>query len=203
MTFGDGASFFYPLVTLDIVAHEMTHGVTASEADLTYSGESGGLNESTSDIFGTMVEFFANNAVDTPEYWVGEKAIRSNYPGGTYTQNSALRYMDHPSQDGNSVNCWFPGIGSLDVHHSSGQSNHMFYLLAEGGSSVCNGNVVNGIGRDKAAGIWYVALTDFMTPSTNYAQARVAALNAAVALYGLRSAEYNATAAAFAAINVN
>jgi Zn-dependent metalloprotease len=79
----------------------------------------------------------------------------------------------------------------------------MFYLLAEGGSSVCNGNVVNGIGRDKAAGIWYVALTDFMTPSTNYAQARVAALNAAVALYGLRSAEYNATAAAFAAINVN
>jgi Zn-dependent metalloprotease len=203
MTYGDGANFFFSLVTLDIAGHEMTHGVISTEANLTYAGESGGLNESTADIFGTMVEFFANNAVDTPEYWVGEKAIRSNYPGGVYTQTSALRYMDDPHKDGNSPACWSLGIGALDVHYSSGPSNHMFYLLSNGGTSKCNGNVVAGIGNDKAQQIWYRALTDFMTQSTNYHQARTAALNAATAIYGAGSPERAATAVAFSAINVN
>jgi Zn-dependent metalloprotease len=203
MTYGDGASFFYSLVTLDIAGHEMTHGVTASEADLTYSGESGGLNESTSDIFGNLVEAFANNGVDLPDYWVGEKAMRSNYPGGVYTQTNALRYMDDPAKDGNSPACWSATLGNLDVHYSSGPANHMFFLLSNGGTSKCNNNVVAGIGNDKAGRIWYRALTDFMTASTNYHQARTAALSAAAALYGAGSPEHNATAAAFSAINVN
>ena len=79
----------------------------------------------------------------------------------------------------------------------------MFYLLAQGGSSKCNGSNVAGIGIDKAAKIWFRALTVKMTSSTNYAGARTAALSAASDLYGAGSAEYNAVAAAFSGINVN
>jgi Zn-dependent metalloprotease len=203
MTYGDGASFFYPLVSLDIAGHEMSHGVTATEANLTYSGESGGLNESTSDIFGTMVEFFANNTHDVPDYWIGERAIRANYPGGVYTETQALRYMDDPHKDGTSPACWSSTVGGLDVHYSSGPNNHMFYLLSHGGTSKCNGNVVAGVGNAKASQIWYRALTDFLTASSDYHAARTAALNAAAAIYGAGSPEQNAVAAAFSAINVN
>ena len=65
MTYGDGdGNRFGPLTSLDVAGHEMSHGVTENSANLTYSGESGGLNEATSDIFGTMVEFYANNSDD-------------------------------------------------------------------------------------------------------------------------------------------
>ena len=82
MTFGDGdnGASYCPLVALDVAGHEMTHGVTSRTANLVYSGESGGLNEATSDIFGTMVEFHTNNANDTPDYLIGEKIYASN-PG--------------------------------------------------------------------------------------------------------------------------
>lgn len=206
MTYGDGARTFLPLVSLDVTGHEMTHGVTASESNLTYSGESGGLNEATSDIFGTMVEHYANtpNAIaDSPDYWIGERIVKSNWSGGTYVQNRALRYMDDPAKDGASPACWSTSLKNLNVHYSSGPANHMFFLLAEGGTSKCNGNVVTGVGRAKASQIWYKALADYMTSSTNYAAARTAALNAASQLYGSTSAERNAVAAAFAAINVN
>jgi Zn-dependent metalloprotease len=79
----------------------------------------------------------------------------------------------------------------------------MFYLLAEGGTSKCNGQVVTGIGRAKAAAIWYKAISDYMTKSTKYTGARTAALKAASALYGGGSAEYAAVVAAYSAINVN
>jgi Zn-dependent metalloprotease len=204
MTYGDGFATFYSLTSIDVAGHEMAHGVTSSEADLIYSGESGGLNESTSDIFGTMVEFYVNNAADTPEYWIGERIYRSNWPTpNTYVQNNALRYMDWPNKDGNSPNCWYAGIGNLDVHYSSGPSNHMFHLLAEGGTSKCNSKSVTGIGRDAAAAIWYRALTNYMVPTTNYAAAKTAALNAANELYGAGSPQSTAVVNAFAAINVN
>lgn len=203
MTYGDGASTFYALVSLDVAGHEMSHGVMSMEANLTYSGESGGLNEANSDIFGALVEFYANNARDTGDYWIGEKIYRSNYSSGTYQQIKALRYMDDPSKDGRSPACWSSTLGSLDVHYSSGPANHMFYLLSNGGTSKCNGQSVSGIGRDKAARIWYDAITNRMTASTNYKGARTAALAAASALYGAGSAESSAVAAAFSAINVN
>lgn len=204
MTYGDGGSTFYPLVSIDVAGHEMSHGVMSTEANLTYSGESGGLNESNSDIFGTMVEYAVGSSLDVPDYWIGERIYKSNWSsGGTvYTQTKALRYMDDPHKDGTSPACWSSSLGSLDVHYSSGPNNHMFYLLAEGGTSKCNSNSVSGIGRDKAARIWYKAITDYMTSSTNYHGARTAALSAAAALYGSGSAEYNAVNAAFAAINV-
>jgi Zn-dependent metalloprotease len=203
MTYGDGRTTFFPLVSVDVAGHEMSHGVMSTEANLTYSGESGGLNESNSDIFGTLVEFFVNSSLDVPDYWIGERIRRSNYnSAGTFTQTSALRYMDDPARDGRSPACWSSGIGSLNVHYSSGPNNHMFWLLSNGGTSRCNGAVVAGIGRDRAARIWYRAVTDFMTASTNYRGARTAALNAATALYGSTSPERNAVAAAYAAINV-
>lgn len=203
MTYGDGGSTFYPLVSIDVAGHEMSHGVMSKEANLTYSGESGGLNESNSDIFGSLVEFSANSATDAGDWWIGERIYKANWTTGSYVQSKALRYMDNPHADGTSPACWSSTIGSLDVHYSSGPNNHMFYLLANGGTSKCNGNVVAGIGRDKAARIWYKAIADYMTASTNYAGARAASLSAAAALYGAGSAEYSAVAAAYSAINVN
>lgn len=214
MTYGDGsgapgvAGGFLPLASIDVAGHEMTHGVTSRSANLTYSGESGGLNEATSDIFGTAVEFNANNANDAGDWLIGEKIYPANYnTSGVYTATAstakALRYMDKPSKDTRSPNCWSSTLGSIDVHYSSGPANHMFYLLSNGGTSACNSNAVTGIGIDKAAKIWYRALTVYMTASTNYAGARTAALNAASDLFGSASAERAAVAAAFSAINVN
>jgi Zn-dependent metalloprotease len=205
MTYGDGADIVFPLVELDVVAHEISHGLMSTEANLTYSGESGGLNESNSDILGTLVEFFANTTADTPEYWIGEKIMRSNYSTGQYVQSRAVRYMDNPARDGFTSPCWYQGIGNLDVHVSSGPANHMFFLLSNPAANIsqCTGQTVNGIGRDKAAKIWYSAVTNYMTASTDYHGARTALLNAAAALHSAGSAEYNAVAAAFSAINVN
>jgi zinc metalloprotease ZmpA len=209
MTYGDGdGTTFGPLVALDVAGHEMTHGVTSKTAALTYSGESGGLNEATSDILGTMVEWYANNTSDLGDYLIGERIVRPGFG------QPALRYMDKPSKDGNSADSWSSSVGSLDVHYSSGVANHFAYLLAEGSgaktingvsynSPTSNGSTVTGIGRDKAGKIWYRALTVYMTSSTNYAGARTATLKAATDLYGTGSAEYNAVAAAWSAVNVN
>ena len=209
MTYGDGdGTNLGPLVALDVAGHEMTHGVTSKTAALTYSGESGGLNEATSDILGTMVEFYADNPSDPGDYLIGEKVVRSGFG------QEALRYMDKPSKDGNSADYWSSSVGNLDVHYSSGVANHFAYLLAEGSgaktingvsynSPTYNGSTVTGIGRDKLAKIWYRALTVYMTSSTNYAGARTATLNAAKDLYGAGSTEYNAVGAAWSAVNVN
>ena len=204
MTYGDGDGVtFNPFDSLDVAGHEMSHGVTSRTARLVYSGESGGLNESTSDIFGTMVEYFANNARDTPDFKIGEKLYRSN-PG----ESKALRYMYNPSLDGRSASCWNTGVRNLDVHYSSGVGNHFYYLLAQGSnanpaSPTCNGSAVTGVGNAVAEKIWYRALTVYMTSSTNYAGARVATLNAARDLYGTGSVPYNTVAAAWSAVSVN
>ncbi|WP_338700705.1 M4 family metallopeptidase [Streptomyces sp. Q6] len=207
MTYGDGEGNVNPLTSLDVAGHEMTHGVTSNTAGLTYSGESGGLNEATSDIFGTAVEFYAANSSDVGDYLIGEE-IDINGDG------SPLRYMDQPSKDGASANYWSSSLGNLDVHYSSGPANHFFYLLSEGSgaktingvsynSPTSNGSTVTGIGRAKAVQIWYKALTTYMTSTTKYAGARTATLSAASALYGSSSTEYAAVAAAWSAVNVN
>ncbi|MCF3129501.1 M4 family metallopeptidase [Streptomyces olivochromogenes] len=209
MTYGDGdGSIFGPLVALDVAGHEMSHGVTSKTAALTYSGESGGLNEATSDIMGTLVEWYAGNSSDQGDYLIGEKIVRPGFG------KAALRFMDKPSKDGNSADYWSSSVGNLDVHYSSGVANHFAYLLAEGSgpktingvsydSPTSNGSTVTGIGRDKLGKIWYRALTVYMTSSTNYKAARTATLNAAKDLYGAGSTEYNAVAAAWSAVNVN
>ncbi|MBD9723610.1 M4 family metallopeptidase [Streptomyces caniscabiei] len=208
MTYGDGdGTQLGPLVSLDVAGHEMTHGVTSATADLTYSGEPGGLNEATSDVFGTLVEFSADNASDPGDWLVGEKIVRPGFG------KPALRFMDRPSKDGSSADCWSPTVGNLDVHYSSGVANHFAYLLAEGSgtktiggvthsSTTCDGSTVTGIGKDSLGAIWYRALTVYMTSSTNYAGARTATLNAARDLYGPDSAEHAAVAAAWSAVAV-
>ena len=207
MTYGDGTGNLKPLTSLDVAGHEMSHGLTASTAGLRYSRESGGLNEATSDILGTAVEFYAANSSDVGDYLIGEKIdIRGN--------GTPLRYMDRPSRDGNSADSWSRNVGRLDVHYSSGPANHFFYLLSEGSgaktvngvaydSPTANGSTVTGIGRTKAYKIWYKALSTYMTSSTDYAGARTATLKAAGDLYGTTGTEYAAVAAAWAAVNVN
>ncbi|MFI7294364.1 M4 family metallopeptidase [Streptomyces sp. NPDC050121] len=208
MTYGDGDGNTHPLTSLDVAGHEMSHGVTANTAGLNYSGESGGLNEATSDIFGTGVEFYANNPSDKGDYLIGEK-IDINGDG------TPLRYMDKPSKDGGSADSWSSSVGNKDVHYSSGVANHFFYLLSEGSGSktingvtynspTSNGSTVTGIGRDKALQIWYKALTTYFTSTTNYKAARAGTLSAASALYGgTSSTEYKAVAAAWSAVNVS
>ncbi|MGW2546742.1 M4 family metallopeptidase, partial [Kitasatospora sp. NPDC001574] len=206
MTFGDGDGDTHPLTSIDVAGHEMTHGVTSVTADLVYSGESGALNEATSDILGSMVEFHAALPADTPDYLIGEKL-------DLFGNGAPLRYMDKPSKDGESADSWYRGVGRLDVHNSSGVANHFFYLLAEGSgakdingvhydSPTRGGITVTGIGRDKAAAIWYRALTVHMTSTTDFAGARTATLRAAAELYGADSAAYSTVGAAWAAVNV-
>ncbi|AKZ58233.1 Neutral zinc metalloprotease [Streptomyces ambofaciens ATCC 23877] len=207
MTYGDGSGNTHPLTSLDVAGHEMSHGVTSHTAGLVYSGESGGLNEATSDIFGTGVEFYANNSADKGDYLVGEE-IDINGDG------SPLRHMDKPSKDGASKDYWSSGLGGVDVHYSSGPANHFFFLLAEGSgartvngvsydSPTADGSTVTGIGRAKALQIWYKALTTYMTSTTNYKGARTATLSAASDLYGATSTEYKTVAAAWTAVNVS
>ncbi|WP_443055313.1 M4 family metallopeptidase [Streptomyces sp. NBC_00704] len=206
MTYGDGSGNTHPLTAIDVAGHEMTHGVTSNTAGLNYSGESGGLNEATSDIFGTSVEFYAANPSDVGDYLIGEE-IDINGDG------SPLRYMDKPSKDGASKDSWYSGIGGVDVHYSSGPANHFFYLLSEGsGAKVINGVSYNsptadglpvtGIGRDKAEKIWFRALTTKFTSTTNYAAARTGTLAAAGELYGTTSTEYKAVQDAWAGVAV-
>ena len=210
MTYGDGTGNADPLVSLDVAGHEMSHGVTENTANLTYSGEPGGLNEATSDIFGTMVEFSAANSSDPGDYQIGEE-IDINGDG------TPLRYMYNPTLDGGSLGCWSSSATSVDVHYSSGIGNHFFFNLAEGTGATSYGTspvcgsaaAVTGIGRTKAAAIWYKALTDYFTASTRYYlasnlanTARAYTLSAATDLYGSCSTEYQAVQKAWTAVNV-
>ncbi|MEV6043994.1 M4 family metallopeptidase [Streptomyces xanthochromogenes] len=207
MTYGDGTNDSDPLTSLDVAGHEMSHGVTSNTAGLEYSGESGGLNEATSDIMGTGVEFAANSSADPGDYLIGEK-ININGDG------KPLRYMDKPSKDGGSADYWSSSVGGEDVHYSSGVANHFFYLLSEGSgaktiggvdydSPTKDGSKVTGIGRDKALQIWYKALTSYFTSTTDYADARKGTLSAATDLYGADSAEFKAVEAAWTGVDVH
>ncbi|MFF5231643.1 M4 family metallopeptidase [Dactylosporangium sp. NPDC000521] len=210
MTYGDGSGNSRPLVALDVAGHEMSHGVTEALAGLVYSGESGGLNEATSDIFGSMVEFYANNASDPGDYQIGEKI---NINGN----NTPLRYMYNPTLDGSSHGCWSTTTKNVDVHYSSGPANHFFFNLAEGTGATAYGTspvcgsapAVVGIGRAKAEKIWYRALDVYFTSNTSYVNtsnpgntARAYSLSAATDLYGTCSVEYKAVQAAWTAVNV-
>jgi Zn-dependent metalloprotease len=184
MTYGDGdGTSMSPLVSLDVAGHEMTHGVTAATADLVYSGESGGINESISDIFGTAVEFYAAaRSSQVPDYLIGEDVWTPGTPG------DALRYMDHPTLDGRSIDHYSQYTSTMDVHYSSGLVNNVFYLMCEGGTNDTSGMSVTGIGLDKAEKIFYRALTVYMTSGTDFAGARTATVQAATDLYGSTTA---------------
>jgi Zn-dependent metalloprotease len=200
---------FLSLTSLDIIGHEMTHGVTSHTAGLAYENESGGLNEASSDILGKMVEAYANRLPGTDDriplegadWLVGSKVS----PIG-----AALRSMKHPSMDGLSADSWYAGIRYLDVHYSSGPMNRAFYFLSQGASATVGDEGhsaylpggMSGIGNDHAARIWYKTLTEYLTWDADYASARAGAIEAATALYGAGSPDVAAVRNAFAAINV-
>jgi Zn-dependent metalloprotease len=210
MFIGDG-NMFYSLGSIDVIGHEMGHGVTAATSDLTYSGESGGLNESSSDINGEAVEAYAraggkgDTLPASGNDWVlGKEISKSGTP---------LRWMYKPSKDGSSPDAWSASLKRLDVHYSSGPNNRMFYFLAQGSNEdkasdyfskylVKAPAAMTGIGLDKAYRIWFKANTTKFTSSTNYADARTKMIEAAQELYGKPSKEATAVQRAFAAINV-
>ena len=220
MYFGDGnGRTFHTMTALDIAGHEMSHGVVTATANLIYSGESGGLNEASADIFGTMVERHSAQALGRSYNWtIGEDSAGPELPMG-----NALRYMFKPGLDRyvaadgtvmQSAECYSAAVPSLIVHHSSGIGNRFFYLLSEGATVpagwnlvpadlVCNGNTaLAGIGAGDAEKIWYLALTAYFTSSTNYQAARVATLRAASDLFGEGSTQQQAVAASWDAVNV-
>jgi Zn-dependent metalloprotease len=198
MVYGDGDGVYSSsLTSLDVGGHELAHGVTQYEANLTYSGESGHLNESFSDVFGAMVErSVLGESIDT--WAIGED------PWTPGTAGDALRYMDDPAADGVSYDYNSSGISTADVHYGSGVPNLAFYLLSEGGTHPRGKSTtsVTGIGADAAADIWYLALSGYMTSSTNFSGARTATLSAAAALYGSSSTEYKSVGDAWTAVGV-
>lgn len=201
MTYGDGdGSTFSPLVTMDICGHEMTHGITERTAGLVYANQSGALNESVSDIFGAMVERYADGNVTSANTWkIGEDAYT---PG---TSGDALRNMSNTHSSGDPDHYSERYTGTADgggVHTNSGIPNYAFYLLSQGGTHHLGGSMT-GIGPDKAARIWYKALTTYMTSNSTFAGARTATLNAASSIYGSGSTEYSRVAQSWTLVGVN
>ncbi|MFF2993744.1 M4 family metallopeptidase [Streptomyces sp. NPDC057950] len=212
---GDGDMFKKPLVVLDVTGHELTHGVvdataalepTRVDRDGNQYGEAGALNESLADIFGSNVEFTANNPKNPPNYLMGEKLGLAQ---------KFLRRLDHPSLDKleGTIDYWSPAAYDTEVHAGSGVSSHAYYLLAEGSgrktigtvkyeSPTYDGSPVTGIGRAKATAIFYRALTRYMVSTTDFHDARTATLKAAADMYGATGAEYRAVDRAWAAVNV-
>lgn len=148
MTFGDGASTFYPLVSLDVSAHEVSHGYTEQNSGLTYSGQSGGINEAFSDMAGEAAEYFMNGSND---FLVGAQIFKGS---------GALRYMANPPQDGRSIGHASNYTNGMDVHYSSGVYNKAFYLLA----------TTSGWNTKTAFQAFARANRDYWTASTNFNQ---------------------------------
>ncbi|EIT86817.1 Bacillolysin (neutral protease) [Fictibacillus macauensis ZFHKF-1] len=197
MVYGDGdGKMFIPLSgAVDVVAHELTHAVTSTESNLTYEGESGALNESLSDIFGTLVEF--KTSPDTANYEVGEAVYTPDQDG------DALRSMSDPAKYGYPDDYTKRYKGSEDnggVHKNSSIINKAAYLIAAGGKF--NDVDVKGVGNDKLGAIFYKANTSYLTSSSNFSQARQAVVQAASDLYGADSQEVKTVNAAFDAVKV-
>ena len=195
MVYGDGdGTQFGPLSkALDVDAHELTHAVTETSANLVYQNESGALNEATSDIMASAVEAYNDGAVSTDTWKVGEDITTPA------TAGDALRYMNDPAAGGDYD--YYPTryTGTADyggVHSNSGIANLAFYLMVKGGShprgktstvvTALNATATTSI--DMGAKIWYRALTVYMTSSTNFSAARTATAQAATDLYGAAAA---------------
>lgn len=196
LVFGDGSNN-NPLVELDVVSHELTHGVTDYEADLTYSFEPGALNESFSDILAKAVEF--SRFGDTATWQLGKHYIE----GG-------LRDMSNPNlkdqPDTYWGDMWYDGFSDYGgVHTNSGVQNFWFYLLCEGGSGVNDRGIdfsVNSIGIEAAANIAYRNLTEYLISSSDYLDSRIGSLLATADLYGVNSSIYQEVEKAWDAVGV-
>jgi bacillolysin len=203
MTYGDGnGATFSPLTELDVVAHELTHGVTNFSSNLVYSYQSGALNESFSDIFGITVDFFARPG--TANWLLGDQCYTPGTPG------DALRSMSNPNSAGDPDTYlgtnWYTGAADNGgVHQNSGVQNYWYYLLCVGGSGTndvgFNFNVT-GITMTKARMIAYRNNTFYLTSSSQYSDAAFYSLQSATDLYGNCSPEAVSVKNAWDAVNV-
>lgn len=177
MTFGDGATTFYPLVSLDVASHEVSHGFTEQNSGLIYSGQSGGINEAFSDIAGEAAEFYMRG---TNDFLVGADIFKSS---------GALRYMANPPQDGRSIGHASNYYEGMDVHYSSGVYNKAFYLLA----------TKPGWNTQRAFQVFARANDLYWTPSTNFNQGACGVQTAAQD-YGFNVSDVSS---AFASVGVS
>jgi thermolysin len=189
-SFGDGdGTAMGPAVSIDLVAHELSHGLIESSAGLLYFGESGALNESFSDVFGALVERHVRG--DSQSVWqIGEDAFTPSVTG------DSIRNIADPKKGGfretdqqpDFYGDRFRGVeDNGGVHINSGIANKAFFLTAVGGAH--RDGSVEGIGVDAAAEIWYLAVTEYMTSATDFSGARQATISAATALFGADSAQ--------------
>ncbi|PTL76342.1 M4 family metallopeptidase [Vitiosangium sp. GDMCC 1.1324] len=200
MVYGDGDGVNSGMLGLsaDVTTHELTHAVTERTSNLTYSGESGGLNEAMSDIFGAYCESYASGTWATTDavFMVGDDIWTPATP------NDALRYMYDPAKDGTSLDFWTSTAGSKDVHYSSGIANLAFTLLSKGGTHPRgkSTNTVTGIGVDHAGHIFYEANTNCLTAGSTFADAKTCTEQKATTLYG--ATEAASVTAAWTAVGV-
>ncbi|HTE55290.1 MAG TPA: M4 family metallopeptidase [Kofleriaceae bacterium] len=184
MTYGDGASTFYPLSgDPDVGGHEIGHGFTTFHSNLVYSGQSGGNNESFSDIAGTLTEFFVEG--EGADFDIGRDIFKGN---------SALRFMCDPPADGASIDNAADFTPGLDVHFSSGVMNKAF-CLASGGVNAPLANV------RRMGAAWYEANDNHWTTGSGFTSACQGVLAAATSL-GFTPAEIAAISSAWTAVGV-
>jgi pseudolysin len=160
MTFGDGDSMMYPLVSLGVGGHEVSHGFTEQHSDLQYYGQSGGMNESFSDMAAQAAEYYSSGR---NSWSIGSEIMKE---GSGY---DALRYMDQPSRDGESIDSADEYYSGLDVHYSSGVYNRFFYIL----SSKLNWNT------RLAFDVMVKANMDYWTPYSTFDEGSCGVISAA------------------------
>jgi len=196
--FGDGGRSnnmtFGPLVSLDIVGHEFTHCVVDATANLTYANESGAIDESFADIFGTAIEFYTRDMfADDPDfdanYTIGEEVITASPDGNLFLrsmQDPTLK--NHPNHYSNRVSpdpCTpTKGNDKCGVHTNSGIMNYVYYLLCEGGIHPTTNVYVPAIGRLWTEDMFYTVLVAFLTPSSRFIDVANAMVEVA-SVYGI------------------
>ncbi len=202
MRFGDADGVSYgSLVSIDVISHEFAHGVTQETANLIYQAEYGGLNESFSDIFGESLENYMKGEVD---WLVGREFAKSASPFRSMSDPKSLGSPDTYEGD-NWVSPSNLGFDNGGVHFNSGVQNYWFYLLIEGGSGTNDKGFaynVTGIGFEDAQQIAYRNLSVYLTPTSEFSDARLGAINAAADLFGAGSQQYNSVIDAWDAVGV-
>jgi thermolysin len=198
-----GKQWNYFSGAIDVVAHELAHGVTDYTSGLIYRNESGALNEAFSDIIGTSVEYFYQQAGAgylKADYLLGEDLMA---PSGAFRSMADPQAYDDPDHYSKRY------TGSSDnggVHSNSGIANNAFYLAVEGGVNRTSGLKVQGVGaanREKIEKVFYRGFTQFLPANATFAMARAATLQAARDLYGTGSDVERAIEQAWTAVGVN
>lgn len=187
-------------ISLDIIGHELTHGVTSYEANLVYWDQSGALNESMSDVFGSLVKQYQRQQAATDADWIiGEGLFTANVNGvgirnmkapGTAYDDPVLGKDPQPAHMKDYVNTIEDNGG---VHINSGIPNRAFYVTAV---------ELGGYAWEKAGQIWYKTLTDKLSERSTFQQAADLTFEAAGELYGAGSLEQNAVKTGWAEVGI-